>query len=100
MHQFVKAIILATAFACSACSVSAPVEVVIPAESVIQCGDSRPQMCTREYNPVCATKLTGVQCVTTPCPSTEELTYATGCTACADTKVIHYRQGSCDDTGQ
>ena len=63
--------------------------------SFTQCEEPRPQMCTREYMPVCAVKNTGVQCVTTPCSSTEETTYATGCTACADSKVIKYKQGEC-----
>lgn len=62
----------------------------------IKCKKPRPEICTREYNPVCATKNTSVVCVTTPCPSTEEKTYATGCTACADPKVIKYKQGQCE----
>ncbi|MFQ3324039.1 MAG: hypothetical protein ACI90U_001864 [Pseudomonadales bacterium] len=61
-----------------------------------QCEDPRPEICTREYNPVCAIKAIAVQCVTTPCPSTEEITYATGCTACADSKVTEYKQGACE----
>ncbi|MDC3332885.1 hypothetical protein OAV62_01450, partial [bacterium] len=60
------------------------------------CTDPRPQMCTREYMPVCAIKDTAIRCITTPCPSTQEVTYATGCTACADEKVIKYKQGACD----
>ena len=63
---------------------------------ITQCTDPRPEMCTREYMPVCATKDTGVRCVTTPCPSTEEVTYPTGCTACSDAAVIGYRQGQCE----
>ena len=63
---------------------------------VVQCMNPRPEICTREYNPVCATKDNGVRCVTTPCPSTEEKTYATGCTACSDPQVIHYQPGKCD----
>jgi hypothetical protein len=60
------------------------------------CESPRPQICTREYNPVCAVRDTGVRCVTTPCPSAEEATYATGCTACADPKVLRHRPGACD----
>ncbi len=66
------------------------------ASAVIQCEEPRPQICTREYRPVCATRFTGTQCVTTPCPATEEKTYATGCTACADAKVIEYSEGACE----
>lgn len=66
-------------------------------ESVTVCKEPRSSICTREYNPVCATKDTGVRCVTTPCPSTELKTYATGCTACADEKVISYTAGKCTE---
>ena len=48
------------------------------------CTDPRPQICTREYNPVCATRTDG-----------SSQSYATGCTACADTKVISYVPGAC-----
>lgn len=51
-----------------------------------RCTEPRPEICTREYNPVCATLSTGKQ----------QKTYATGCTACADPAVIKYRQGPCE----
>ena len=59
------------------------------------CHDPRPQICTREYRPVCGTRDTGVRCVTTPCASHEYKTYGNACTACADPKVIEYRHGAC-----
>ena len=62
----------------------------------IKCKDPRPQICTREYKPVCAIKNTAVVCITAPCPTTEEKTYATGCTACADPNVIKYKHGKCE----
>jgi hypothetical protein len=62
----------------------------------IQCPEHRLPMCTRDYRPVCATRDTGVRCVTTPCPSTEEMTYSNGCTACADTKVLGYIPNTCE----
>ncbi len=64
--------------------------------SVIHCKDPRPKMCTREYKPVCASKDTGVRCITSPCPSTESVTYSTGCTACADPAVYSYEPGACN----
>lgn len=61
----------------------------------VVCKDPRPTICTREYNPVCATRDTNVRCVTEPCPSTELMSYANHCTACADLDVISYTQGEC-----
>jgi len=49
-----------------------------------QCTEPRPQICTREWNPVCATKTNG-----------SKATYATGCTACADPEVKGYVPGEC-----
>ena len=51
-----------------------------------QCTEPRPEICTREYNPVCARLNTG----------NEEKTYGNGCSACADPAVIDYRQGACE----
>jgi hypothetical protein len=59
------------------------------------CEDPRPQICTREYRPVCATRDNGVRCVKAPCPSTEVATYGNACTACADPAVIHHHAGEC-----
>ena len=63
--------------------------------NVKPCPEQRPQMCTREYMPVCATRDTGVRCVTTPCPSSEQKTYSNGCEACADKKVLGYIANAC-----
>lgn len=60
-----------------------------------QCRDPRPQMCTREYRPVCASRDSGVRCVTTPCPSMEWRTYGNACDACSDKTVSGYRDGAC-----
>lgn len=54
-------------------------------DSLVQCVEPRPQMCTREYRPVCATLADG---------KTE--TYSTGCTACSDSNVVGYRPGACE----
>ena len=54
-------------------------------EALMQCTDPRPQICTREYDPVCATLEDG-----------SVKTYATGCTACSDQQVTGYRPGSCE----
>ena len=65
--------------------------------TIIQCPEKRLPMCTREYRPVCATRDTGVRCVTTPCPSSEEKTYGNACTACADEKVFGYHLDACPE---
>jgi hypothetical protein len=50
----------------------------------IRCNDPRPQMCTREYRPVCAQMLGGAR-----------QTYANGCEACADVLVNSWHDGEC-----
>lgn len=59
------------------------------------CTEPRPEMCTRDYRPVCATVDTGIRCITTPCPSTEQRTYGNACSACGDKKVISHVPGEC-----
>lgn len=51
------------------------------------CAEPRPEICTREYMPVCAQLKTD--------RGLELKTYATGCTACADPKVIAYQDEAC-----
>jgi len=64
-------------------------------KELIQCPEQRPQICAREYMPVCATRDTGVRCVTTPCPASEQKTYSNGCSACADKNVSGYAANAC-----
>ncbi len=54
------------------------------AQDLIACDEPRPQICTREYNPVCATYKDG-----------SKKTGATGCTACSDPEVVSYTMGVC-----
>ncbi|MFV2090766.1 MAG: hypothetical protein ACC642_08920 [Pseudomonadales bacterium] len=49
------------------------------------CQDPRPQICTNEYNPVCATLSDG-----------SVKTYATGCTACSDPLVKGWVPAGCE----
>jgi len=51
---------------------------------LILCEEPRPQICTREYNPVCGTLQDG---------STK--TGSTGCTSCSDSDVVGYKLGVC-----
>lgn len=61
-----------------------PIDNEPGATDVILCEEPRPQVCTREYRPVCASMIDG-----------SNRTYATGCTSCADESVVSYRSGSC-----
>ena len=61
----------------------------------VMCTNPRPEVCTAIYAPVCATRDTGIRCITTPCPSEEQVTKASSCTACSDPKVISYVDGEC-----
>jgi len=68
----------------------------LPTTVAVQCTDPRPELCTLDYRPVCATRDTGVRCVTTPCDSTELATYSNACAACADPRVVSSTQGACE----
>ncbi len=83
--------------ACQSTSKSNPFSEPKNAEpkKLTMCKEPRPEICTKEYLPVCAQKDTGVRCVTTPCPSTEDVTYSNACVACSDSKVHGYVAGAC-----
>ena len=49
------------------------------------CEDPRPQICTSEYNPVCASYKDG-----------SKKTASTGCTACSDYEVAGHMKGACE----
>lgn len=73
---------------------------VDPASKVpgyVTCPDKRPDMCTKEYRPVCGKRDTGTRCITKPCPS-ERRTYGNKCEACADKKVYGYVPQACDSS--
>jgi hypothetical protein len=69
------------------------------ASSYIACEDPRPEICTRDFRPVCAERDTGIRCVTTPCPSSEWVLSPNACSACSESEVLGYRPGACaEDT--
>lgn len=53
-------------------------------ELLTQCTEPRPEICTMEYDPVCATHEDG-----------SSKTYSTGCTACSHKEVMGYNSGEC-----
>ena len=48
------------------------------------CSEPRPEVCTREYAPVCGYKL-----------DRGSKTYSNGCEACAEKEIIGYDNGEC-----
>jgi hypothetical protein len=53
-------------------------------EEFIPCQESRPQLCTMQYDPVCGVLRTG-----------ETKTYSNACSACRDHAVSGYTDGTC-----
>lgn len=68
-----------------------------PLGTYTKCNSPRPEVCTREFRPVCAKVDTGVRCMTTPCPSSENKTYSNACTACTDPKVYGFWKNACTE---
>ena len=74
---------------------SKPVIVKNPLPKYIECKKPRPEMCTQQYQPVCANRDTGMRCFKAPCPATKKASYGNACSACADKKVYGYTAGAC-----
>jgi len=66
-----------------------------PAAGFVTCSDPRPEICTQQFQPVCAQVDTGVRCIKAPCPSAESRTFPNGCAACTDPKVLGFVEGAC-----
>ncbi|RLA06346.1 MAG: hypothetical protein DRQ54_06690 [Gammaproteobacteria bacterium] len=60
-------------------------EETIADTSATQCVEPRPQMCTMDYRPVCATMGDGI-----------EKTFANGCSACSDEEAKSWVEGDCE----
>ena len=69
--------------------VSSPVvQTEMPTSVGTMCPERRPEICTQEYRPVCAT-------LESKSSTVGQKTYSNGCTACADPKVLSYIDGAC-----
>jgi hypothetical protein len=91
---YISRLILIAASLTACASPSTPVDNNTKS-TITNCPQERPQICTMDYRPVCATRDTGVRCVAAPCPSTEQKTYSNACSACADAKVISHIPDEC-----
>jgi len=89
--------LLAPGIGCSANGTEAEATTEPSAAIAKECSDPRPEMCTQDYRPVCATRDTGIRCVTEPCPASEQKTYSNACSACSDPKVMRWVAGPCPD---
>lgn len=76
--------IAAAALLAAGCASKAPTSVDSMAEQV--CEEPRPQVCTMDYRPVCARLDDGTQ-----------QTYSNGCGACADARVVAWRDQACGE---
>ena len=74
-------VVVAAVLVLGACANSTAPEPEAPGT---QCAGPRPQVCTMEYNPVCAVLVAG---------GTKQ--YASPCNACADDAVAAYVAGPC-----
>lgn len=55
-----------------------------PGERLTACPETRPEVCTQEYKPVCAQRKDG-----------SHKTYSNGCSSCSDAEVVGYKAGAC-----
>lgn len=86
-----KVMVMLVIISCLGACANQPVETLIPV-GAITCSEPRPQICTREYRPVCGYTYNNSS------NSISEKTYATGCTACAHPSVEAYLPQACEKT--
>ena len=55
------------------------------ADSLTECVDPRPEICTMDYRPVCGQTSDGAKKL-----------FSNGCGACADASIASYRPGLCE----
>jgi len=78
MRSLFSCVLVLTLGACAAA------EPTPPPTTLIACTAPRPQVCTMQYAPVCASLVKG-----------GAAEYSSGCNACADDAVSGYEKGQC-----
>lgn len=71
-------------------------EEIAPELHICTDEENAAEICTMDYNPVCGLVDNGIRCITTPCPSTDAVTYSNGCGACSAGALGYYR-GLCEE---
>jgi hypothetical protein len=74
---------------------NAPAEGAAKPAKQLDCPAKRPEICTQQYQPVCASVDTGIRCIKAPCPSGEQREFSNWCVACTNPKVTTYVDGPC-----
>ena len=69
----------------SACATSSQDETALAVATQV-CEEPRPQVCTMDYRPVCASLADG-----------SVKTYSNGCSACGDAAVSSWTEGACPE---
>ena len=88
MHRLALALVVIVLPACAAQPAVSPSSVAgaTAPDAPIACTPPRPEVCTMVYAPVCATL------ANEPAPAQ----YSSPCNACADDRVVAYREGACE----
>ena len=84
--RIIWAVALLVTAGCSTTAIPAGPAAPQVAKPLVPCTEPRPQVCTMEYAPACASLAAG-----------GFRTYANGCTACADPAATGYRDGACPE---
>jgi hypothetical protein len=96
-----RACLLALTLFLSGCTAAAPDDgrdaaAMRERDDFVACVDPRPELCTQEYVPVCALRVTGTPCDAEPCAGGyERVTRPNRCVACTDPAVVGWIPGAC-----
>lgn len=80
-------------------TVSKPVPISDAQQPAAPCPAQRPEVCVPEYLPVCGF-IRPPGCRSGDCSDWQNHTYANGCSACTDQRVIGFSDGVCPEDSQ